>query len=58
MVIGSDAVFRWVFGGDFSLGSLAFGGLSMDWTIILALVIATVLVVYLTAALLKPEIFS
>ena len=30
----------------------------MDWTIILALVVATVLIVYLTAALLKPEIFS
>lgn len=30
----------------------------MDWTIILALAVATVLVGYLTAALLMPEIFS
>jgi K+-transporting ATPase KdpF subunit len=30
----------------------------VDWTIILALVVAAVLVVYLTAALLKPEMFS
>ena len=30
----------------------------MHWTVILALVAATVLVVYLTAALLKPELFS
>jgi K+-transporting ATPase KdpF subunit len=58
MDIGSDAIFRWVFGADFFIGLLAFGGMSMDWTIILALVIATVLVVYLAAALLKPEIFS
>lgn len=30
----------------------------MDWTTALALVIAVGLVVYLTAALVKPEIFS
>lgn len=30
----------------------------MDWTTILALVVTAVLAVYLTAALLKPEIFS
>ncbi len=30
----------------------------MDWTTIIAVVIAAVLVVYLTLALLKPEIFS
>jgi K+-transporting ATPase KdpF subunit len=30
----------------------------MDWTTILAIVVAAVLVVYLTIALLKPEIFS
>jgi K+-transporting ATPase KdpF subunit len=47
-----------VFSVDFFIGSLAFGGISMDWTISLALVVATVLIVYLTAAILKPEIFS
>lgn len=30
----------------------------MDWTAILALVVTAVLAVYLTTALLKPEIFS
>lgn len=30
----------------------------MDWTILMAVAIAAVLVVYLTLALLKPEIFS
>jgi K+-transporting ATPase KdpF subunit len=30
----------------------------MDWTTTLALVVALVLVLYLTAALLKPEMFS
>lgn len=30
----------------------------MDWTTLMAVVIAAVLVVYLTIALLKPEIFS
>jgi K+-transporting ATPase KdpF subunit len=58
MVSSSDVVFRWVFSVDFFIGSLAFGGISMDWTISLALVVATVLIVYLTAAILKPEIFS
>ena len=33
-------------------------GIDMDWTTIMAIVIAAVLVVYLTLALLKPEIFS
>jgi K+-transporting ATPase KdpF subunit len=58
MVSSSNAVFRRVLGIDRFIGSLAFGGVNMDWTIILALVVATVLVVYLAAALLKPEIFS
>ncbi|MFN0195381.1 MAG: K(+)-transporting ATPase subunit F [Planctomycetaceae bacterium] len=30
----------------------------MDWTLILALVLTVLLVVYLFVALLKPEIFS
>ncbi|MEN6365892.1 MAG: potassium-transporting ATPase subunit F [Thermoguttaceae bacterium] len=30
----------------------------MDWTTLMAVAIAAVLVVYLTLALLKPEIFS
>ena len=30
----------------------------MDWTTMLALSVAAVLVVYLTAALVKPEMFS
>jgi len=30
----------------------------MDWVTILALVVTVVLVLYLTAALLKPEMFS
>jgi K+-transporting ATPase KdpF subunit len=30
----------------------------MDWTVILALVMAILLAVFLTIALLKPEIFS
>jgi K+-transporting ATPase KdpF subunit len=32
--------------------------MNVDWTTILAAVMAAVLVVYLTVALLKPEIFS
>lgn len=34
------------------------GGLAVDWTTILALVVAVVLVIYLSAALLAPEKFS
>ena len=40
------------------LRSPASGGLTVDWTTMLALVLAVGLVVYLTAALLKPEKFS
>lgn len=36
----------------------ASGGLTVDWTTILALIVALVLVVYLAAALLAPERFS
>ena len=32
--------------------------MNVDWTTVLALVVMVVLVVYLTAALLKPEKFS
>jgi K+-transporting ATPase KdpF subunit len=32
--------------------------MNVDWTTILAVAVASMLVVYLTAALLKPEIFS
>jgi K+-transporting ATPase KdpF subunit len=31
---------------------------TVDWTTTLALVVAVLLVVYLTVALLKPELFS
>ena len=34
------------------------GGLNVDWTTILALVVAVGLAIYLTAALLGPEKFS
>lgn len=34
------------------------GGLTVDWTTSLALIVAAVLVIYLTAALLAPEKFS
>lgn len=34
------------------------GGLTVDWTTILALVVTVVLAIYLTAALLTPEKFS
>jgi K+-transporting ATPase KdpF subunit len=58
MVGGSGLVFRRLPRIDRVAGTLAYGGMSMDWTMMLALVVATVLVVYLTAALLKPEMFS
>lgn len=34
------------------------GGLTVDWTTILALAVAVVLLIYLAAALLAPEMFS
>lgn len=34
------------------------GGLTVDWTTTLALIVAIVLVIYLAAALLIPEKFS
>ena len=40
------------------LWPFASGGLTVDWTLILALFVAVVLVVYLGAALLNPEKFS
>jgi hypothetical protein len=58
MVDCGDGVFRRLFGPDRSFGKIAYGGLSMDWTVVLSLIVAAVLVAYLTAALLKPEIFS
>lgn len=32
--------------------------MNVDWTTILAMIVASILVVYLAAALLKPEMFS
>ncbi len=40
------------------LNQLARGGVIVDWTTLLAAVITAFLVVYLLAALLKPEMFS
>jgi K+-transporting ATPase KdpF subunit len=39
-------------------GQLTSGGLMMDWTTVVGLVVAVGLVIYLAAALLKPEKFS
>ncbi len=37
---------------------IALGGIAMDWTMVLALVIGVLLCVYLLVALLNPERFS
>jgi K+-transporting ATPase KdpF subunit len=43
---------------DLFLRQLARGGLNVDWTMIVALIMTAGLAVYLAAALLKPENFS
>ncbi len=58
MVGGGGSLLLWLLGAHQVSRQPANGGLNVDGTIILALVVAAVLVVYLTAALLKPEIFS
>jgi K+-transporting ATPase KdpF subunit len=58
LVNGSSSVLWRLLGTHQVVGNLAEGGIDMDWTTIMAVVIAAVLVVYLTLALLKPEIFS
>lgn len=40
------------------LWQLESGGLTVDWTTVLALVVTVILVIYLAAALLVPEKFS
>lgn len=55
---GSGRVLRFFPGPCAGVGRIANGGVTMDWTTTLALVVALVLVLYLTAALLKPEMFS
>ncbi len=41
-----------------TLQQLEGGGITVDWTLILALISTAALAVYLTIALLKPEMFS
>lgn len=58
MAVGRGRLLRWlVWPGEF-LRQLESGGLTVNWTTILALVVAVVLVIYLAAALLAPEKFS
>jgi K+-transporting ATPase KdpF subunit len=58
VVNGGGSVLWRLLGTREVVGNLAEGGMSMDWTTIMSVVVAAVLVVYLTLALLKPEIFS
>jgi K+-transporting ATPase KdpF subunit len=58
MVVGRRGVLSRKLGPHAVAGPLTFGGLTMAWTTGLAMVVALFLIVYLIAALLKPEIFS
>ena len=55
---GGTCLFRGLLWAGQPVRQPACGGLNMDWTMILAILISVGLVVYLTAALLIPEKFS
>ncbi len=58
MACGRSRLFRRILRTGHLLWPPKSGGLIVDWTIILALVVAVGLVIYLAAALLVPEKFS
>jgi len=58
MALGRSRLLRRLMGARAFLRQPESGGLTVDWTTILALVVAVVLVIYLAAALLAPEKFS
>ena len=58
MAFGGSGLLRRLWRPCSLLRNTAGGGLTVDWTTMLALVVAAGLAVYLTAALLKPEKFS
>ncbi len=58
MALGRGRLFRRLLWPGAILRQPESGGLTVDWTTILALVVAVVLVIYLAAALLAPEKFS
>lgn len=58
MVGGGSGFLRRLLGTHPVVKQPASGGMNMDWTVVMSLVVVTALAIYLIAALLKPEIFS
>lgn len=58
MALGRGRLLRRLLWSRVFLRQFESGGLTVDWTTILAFVVAVGLVIYLAAALLAPEKFS
>lgn len=58
MAVGYGCFFWRLVGIDLPVWPFASEGVTVDWTITLALIVAVLLLGYLTAALLVPEKFA